>query len=88
MHPLRFTGGGADVAADLTTRIADALAESGEYVAAIGLLPTQQLVDLHWAAHQAGRRVGLKVAVTVRPLKGASDRAEVRVAPRRPVGPR
>ena len=80
MDPLRIAKGGIDLAAE----IADALASSGEYVAQIELLPTQQLVDFHWAAHRAGRRLGVKVTIDVHVPKNAPDtRAQVRVTPSR-----
>lgn len=87
MNPLRTAKGGISVSDDLTTEIADALATSGQYVARIELVPTQQLVDFHWAAHQAGRLLGLKVTVDVHVLKNDAG-AEVRVGPRRRHGPR
>lgn len=88
MDPLRNATGGTRVANDLAAEIADALRTAGEYVARVALLPTQQLVDFHWAAHQAGRRLGFKVKVDVRVPKDAVDsRAEVRVRPRRDPGP-
>ena len=84
MDPLRIAKGGIDVADDLVAEIADSLAVSGEYAARITLLPTQRLVDFHWAAHHAGRRLGLKVQVDVHVPKDADDtRAVVRVRPRR-----
>jgi hypothetical protein len=54
--------GGADT---LVAEIADSLERSGEYVTYVDAGPTQHMVDLHWCAHLAGRRLGMKVRVTV-----------------------
>jgi hypothetical protein len=84
MDPLRIAKGGRPVADDLVAEIAGALAESGEYSAPIDLAPTQRVVDFHWAAHRAGRRLGMKVKVDVQVFEDSSDsRALVRVRPRR-----
>ena len=73
------------LAADLVTQIAEALATAGEYVARIDLYPTQNVVDINWAAHQAGRRLGIRVAGDVQIAKAAADgRARVRIAEQRP----
>jgi hypothetical protein len=65
----------------LVIEIMDALATAGEYVTRLDPQPTQRMVDFNWAAHQAGRRLGIRVDVDVTIAKGASDgRAEVRVA--------
>jgi hypothetical protein len=70
---------------DLVDEIADSLAVAGEYVTWVDVMPTQQVVDFNWAAHQAGRRLGLRVQVDVRHAKAAVDgRAQVRVTPLRP----
>lgn len=71
---------------DLVAEIADGLAASGEYVTKVGVLPTQQVVDFNWAAHQAGRRLGIRVHVDVEHNKAMSAEgwAQVRVAPLRP----
>jgi hypothetical protein len=70
---------------DLVAEIADSLAVSGEYVTGVGLLPTQQVVDFNWAAHQAGRRLGIRVHVDVQYATAATDGcAQVRVRPLRP----
>jgi hypothetical protein len=71
-------------AEDKIAEIADAIATAGEYVTRLELQPTQRVVDLSWAAHQAGRRLGVRVDVDVIISKGASDgSAELRVT-RRP----
>jgi hypothetical protein len=49
----------------LVQEIAEALAESGEYVREMEWRSTQHMVDLHWCAHRAGRRLGMKVRVRV-----------------------
>jgi hypothetical protein len=82
MDPLRTAMGRTDIATDLVAEIAGALAEAGEYVARIDLVPTQKLVDFHWAAHQAGRRTGIKVAIDVSVSTDGGTRAVVRVHPR------
>lgn len=84
MDPVRSATGGIRVSDDLVAQIVAALAESGEYVARVELMPTQGLVDFHWAALRAGRRLGLQVGIDVRLPKNDPDpRAEVRVGPRR-----
>ena len=70
---------------DLVAEITDGLAVSGEYVTGVNLLPTQHVVDFNWAAHQAGRRLGIRVHVDVEYATAAADgRAQVRVRPLRP----
>jgi len=70
---------------DLVAEIADGLAVSGEYVTGVDLLPTRQVVDFNWAAHQAGRRLGIRIHVDVQYAAAAAEgRAQVRVAPMRP----
>jgi hypothetical protein len=70
---------------DLVSEIADGLAVSGEYVTGVDLLPAQQVVDFNWAAHQAGRRLGIRVHVDVEYATArAEGRAQVRVRPLRP----
>ena len=67
---------------DLVREIADALVASGEYVTRVDLLPTQQVVDFNWAAHQAGRSLGIRIQVEVKVAKAAPDgRAQVCVRP-------
>ena len=67
---------------DLVHEIADALVAAGEYVTRVDLLPTQQVVDFNWAAHQAGRSLGIRIRVEVKVAKAAPDgRAEVWVRP-------
>jgi hypothetical protein len=43
---------------DRVVEIASKLWIDGVYVVELDLLPTQRLVDLQWAAHQAGRVLG------------------------------
>jgi hypothetical protein len=70
---------------DLVAEIADALATASEYVARVDLLPTQQVVDFNWAAHQAGRNLGIRVQVDVQIDHASTDGlAQVRVTPQRP----
>lgn len=62
--------------------IAEALAEHGQYVVDVDPRPAQRLVDLNWAAHQAGRKMGLAVRVLVeRPFRRSPD-LRVKVIPR------
>jgi len=64
--------------------IAHALRTSGRYVGEIDSPLTQRRVDAQWAAHLAGRAVGVRVNVSVheeRPAHG-SPRAILRVSPR------
>jgi len=70
---------------DLVDEIADSMAVAGEYVTRVDVMPTQHVVDFNWAAHQAGRRLGIRVHVDVRHAKAAvDDQAQVRVTPVRP----
>jgi hypothetical protein len=70
---------------DLVDEIADRLAVAGEYVTWVDAMPTQQVVDFNWAAHQAGRRLGIVVHVEVEHARASIDeRAQVRVTPLRP----
>jgi len=50
---------------ELIAEIAESLAHAGEYEHQMYAGPTQHMVDLHWCAHLAGRRLGIKVRVTV-----------------------
>lgn len=56
-------------AEDLVAQIVDALAMASEYVARVDLEHTQRIVDLSWAARQAGRRLGIRVDVTSQIIK-------------------
>lgn len=72
---------------DLVAEIADGLVAAGEYVTRVDVLPTQHVVDFNSAAHQAGRRLGIRIHVDVQYAKVAADgRARVRVAPLQPPG--
>lgn len=53
----------------LVSEIADALAAAGEYATRIDMLPTQRVVDFKWAAHQAGRRLGMRIGIDVQLAK-------------------
>lgn len=48
---------------DLVADITDSLATSGRYTTQVDLLPTRQVLDFNWAAHEAGRRLGIRVRV-------------------------
>ena len=70
---------------DLVEEIADALATAGEYRTSIDLLPTQHVVDFNWAAHQAGRRLGIRIQVDTTISKATpGGHAEVSVRPQTP----
>ena len=79
MNPTpKATGGGIPGPAE----IAEALAEHGQFVTTVHPRPAQRLVDLNWAAHQAGRMVGVQVRVLVeKPLTRSPD-LTVKVIPR------
>lgn len=68
-------------------QIVEALATAGEYEARIEL-PTHGIVDCSWAAHEAGRRLGIRVAVDIQiTTEPSTDRvAQIRVTPLRPPG--
>lgn len=67
---------------ELVHEIAEALATSGEYLNRIDVLPTQQVVDFSWAAHQAARSLGIRVQVEVEVASATSDgQPRVRVRP-------
>ena len=57
------SGASRDVAWDLVVEIAAKLLVDGEYVTELDALPTQRLVDHQWAAHQAGRVLGVRARV-------------------------
>jgi len=62
MNPLpRATGGGIPGPVD----IARALVEDGRFEVTMPPLPTQRLVDLQWAAYEAGRLISMRVRVSV-----------------------
>ena len=63
---------------ELVAKMAEALALSGEHVAQVDLQPTQRLVDFTWAAHQAGRRIGVRIDVTTTLINGQGE-AELRI---------
>jgi hypothetical protein len=70
---------------DLVAEIADGVATSGQYVGRVDLLPTQQIVDFNWAAHQAGRRLGIRIQVDAKYARASADgRVQVSVTPLRP----
>ena len=70
---------------DPVEEIADCLATAGEYRTDVESLATQQVVDFNWAAHQAGRRLGIRIHVDVECAKTAPDgQARVRAMPLRP----
>lgn len=65
------------------SEIAEALQTHGRFLVQIDPLPHQRMVDLHWAAHQAGRLLGIKVRVFVESATADDDsRVTVTVTPR------
>jgi hypothetical protein len=62
----------------LISEIVNALAVSGEFVASIDLEPAQPVVDLKWAARQAGRHLGMRIDIH-QTISKASDQTRVRV---------
>jgi hypothetical protein len=50
---------------DLALEIAGKLWLYGDYVVEVAPAPTQHLVDLQWAAHQAGRILGVKTIINI-----------------------
>lgn len=69
---------------ELVSEIADALAAAGEYRGRVDMLPTQKVVDFTWAAHQAGRRLGIRIAIDLQIARVDADgHAPVVVTPQR-----
>lgn len=69
----------------LVEEIAVALAAAGEHAARIDMLPIQRLVDFKWAAHQAGRRLGMRIRIEVQLAKVDADGlVPVGVTPKQP----
>ena len=64
----------------LAAKIAESLAVTGEYSARVDLELTYQVVNLNWAARQAGRNLGIRVHVQANITKPYDGTAEVRVA--------
>ena len=55
--------------------IASALQHHGQYVTRVDARRHQQMADLHWTAHRAGRLLGIKVRVFVEgPSQATEDR--------------
>jgi hypothetical protein len=71
------TQGTRDPQWDLVIEIAAKLWIDGECAIELDPLPTQRLVDLQWAARQAGRVLGGRASVRVRGVtvsRGSTDR--------------
>jgi hypothetical protein len=64
---------------DLTLEIAGKLWLYGEHVLEIDAHPTQKVVDLQWAARQAGRLIGVRTHLDVSRTGGTPPRLIVRV---------
>ena len=58
---------------DLALEIARALEMEGSYGTAVEMSDAQRVVDLRWAAHQAGRLLGMKTRVVLTPSADGSD---------------
>lgn len=69
---------------ELINEIVNALAVSGEYLVQLSLESTQRIVDLKWAARQAGRRLNVRVDIHEE-ISRASDSTLLRVEGRRAV---
>lgn len=67
---------------ELINEIVNALAVSGEYLTQLSLESTQRVVDLKWAARQAGRRLGMSVEIHEE-ISRATDSTLVRVVGQR-----
>jgi hypothetical protein len=67
---------------ELINEIVNALAVSGEYLTQLSLESTQRVVDLKWAARQAGRRLGMGVEIHEE-ISRATDSTLVRVVGQR-----
>lgn len=63
---------------EMVAEIASALALTDRYTTRLGLHQTQRIVDLSWAARQAGRQLGVGVSVSSRVVK-SDDELEVYV---------
>lgn len=80
MGPLLNAEGGTPSVYD----IADALSSHGECEIRANPLPTQNMVDLHWAAHRAGETLGIKVRVRVAsPASDSDPTVTIKVSQRR-----
>ena len=64
---------------DLTLEIAGKLWLYGEHVVEIDAVPTQALVDLQWAARQAGRLIGVRTELDIAPVGEPSRQVVVRI---------
>lgn len=84
MH--RFTGRGNDPQQELVIEIASKLWYDGEAVYVIHATRHQQLVDLQWAAHQAGRLLGVRAQVQVTPMGRADPRVTASITFQDPEG--
>jgi hypothetical protein len=64
---------------DLALTIAGKLWLYGEHVIEIDPVPTQGLVDLQWAARQAGRLIGVRTELEIEPVGLPSPEVLVRI---------
>ena len=64
----------------LAGAIVHALETEGEFVVELDPMPIQRMVDLRWAAHQAGRILGVKVRVEVGPRTLSNPVVRVRIS--------
>lgn len=82
----RFVGRGKGLQRDLVIEIASRLWYDGEILYVINPMLHQQLVDLQWAAHQAGRLLGVRARVQVNPMGLGDPRVAVSIASGDPDG--
>jgi len=73
------TGDRRSPSEELVVDIAGALSMAGEYVVRIDLQPAQRIVDVNWAARQAGRRLGIRIDVSSKIIK-SDGQLQVRVS--------
>lgn len=72
---------------DLVLEIASKLWYYGEHLFVVNPSPHQQLVDVHWAALQAGRLLGVRAKVTVsEPFSKTDPRVTVTITFEDPTG--
>ena len=68
------SGSGGDRHWDLTLDIASELWLYGEYVVELDPLPAQRLVDIRWAALQAGHLLGARAKIHITETRSVPDR--------------
>lgn len=68
-------------AEDAVVEIAHALATAGAYTTRVEVHSTTRVADLHWAAREAGRRLGIRVEIVS--ISRSDGVAELRAVRRR-----